>query len=67
MPGLHSRRDSMRQDENESVKGTFVASSTLLDLFSSRLEAFRDLPVNQSRVKGNKNVSILSCSFRTSM
>ncbi len=29
MPGLHSRRDSTRQDENESVKGTFVSSSHL--------------------------------------
>ncbi len=29
MPGLHSCWDSTRQDENESVKGTFVSSSTL--------------------------------------
>ncbi len=29
MPGLHSRRDNTRQDENESVMGTFVSSSTL--------------------------------------
>ncbi len=27
MPGLHSCRDSTRQDENESVKGTLVSSS----------------------------------------
>ncbi len=26
MPGLHSRRDSPRRDENESVNGTFVSS-----------------------------------------
>ncbi len=28
LPGLHSHRDSMRWDENESVKGTFVLSFT---------------------------------------
>ncbi len=57
MPGLHSHRDSMEQDENESVKGTLVSSSTLSNLFSPCLEALGDMWVNQPRVKGNENVS----------
>ncbi len=33
MPGLHSRRDSMRRNENESVKRTFVLSVTFSTCF----------------------------------
>ncbi len=55
MPGLHSHWDSPRQDENESVKGICLVFHTL-DLLSSCLEALGDMLVNQSRVKGNKNV-----------
>ncbi len=66
MPGLHYCQDSMRQDENKSVNGTFVSSHTL-NLFSSRLEALRDMLVNQSRVEGNENVSnALPCYQRFS-
>ncbi len=54
MPGLHSRRDSTRQDENESVEGTF----------GPRLEVLGDMSVNQSQVKENEDVSTLSWSFR---
>ncbi len=58
MPGLHSHRDSMRQDENESAKGTFTLRLVFhtLDLFSSHLEALGDILVNQSQVKENENV-----------
>ncbi len=34
-----------------------------LGLFSSHLEALGYMPVNQSRVKGNKNVSTMGCSL----
>ncbi len=57
MSSLHSCQDSMRQDENESVKATFVSSFTLSIcsyLISSRLKDLGDMLVNQSRVKGNK-------------
>ncbi len=56
MPGLHSRRDSTRQDENESEWYIRLVFHTL-ELFSSRLEVLGDMSVNQSRVKGNENVS----------
>ncbi len=62
MPGLHSRRDSTRQDENESVKGTFVSSSILSTC--SHLEALGDMSVNQSQVKGNENVSNVLPRYR---
>ncbi len=67
MPGLHSHRDSMRQDENESMKVTFVSSSTLSTcsrLVSSCLKALGDVLVNQSRVKGNENVSNVLPRYR---
>ncbi len=46
--------------QEECTRHTLV-----LDLFLSRLEALRKMSVNQSRVKGNENVSILSRSSRT--
>ncbi len=62
MHGLHSRQDSARQDENESVKGTFVSSSTLST--SSYLEALEGMLVNQFRVRGNENVSNVLPRYR---
>ncbi len=56
MPGLHSDRDSARQDENESVKGTFISSYTL-STYSRLISKLSDMLVSQSRVKGNENVS----------
>ncbi len=52
MPGLHFRWDNARRDENESVKGTFVLSITF-----SNCSCLGNMSVNQSRVKGNENVS----------
>ncbi len=63
MPGLHSRRDSMRQYKNES-DGCIRLIFHTLDLFSSRLKALGDMLVNHSPVKGNKNVSTLSRNSR---
>ncbi len=63
MSDLHSPQYSPRQDEIECVKGTFISSSTL----STCLEALGDKSVNQSQVKGNKNVwNILPCYRRFS-
>ncbi len=52
---LHSRWDNTRRD----VKGTFVLSITFSTY--SCLEALGKMLVNQFRVKGNENVSTLSC------
>ncbi len=57
---------SLRQHETRrECEGYIHLVFLTLDLFSSRLEALRDMSVNQFRVKGNENISTLSCSFRT--
>ncbi len=55
MPGSHSRRDSTRQERE--CEGYICLVCHILDLFLSCLEALGNTFVNQSRVKGNENVS----------
>ncbi len=66
MPGLHSRRDSMMRRERE-CEGYIRLVCHILNLFLSHLKALGNMSVNQSRVKGNKNVSnVLPCYRRFS-
>ncbi len=57
MPGLNSHWDSMRRDENESVKSAFVSSYPLLTC--SHLVAFGKMSVNHTQVKGHECLALL--------
>ncbi len=59
---------SSRQHETRrewECEGYILLIFHTLDLFSSRLKTLGDMLVNLSQVKGNMNVSTLSCSFCT--
>ncbi len=65
MSGLHSHRDSTRQEQE--CEGYIHLVFHTIVLFLPRLEALGDMSVNQSRVKGNENVSnVLPCYRRFS-
>ncbi len=58
MPGLHSHWDNMRREREG--EGYICHVCHVLDQFLSCLDALKNMLVNQSRVKGNENVSSAS-------
>ncbi len=52
------------RDENVNQASHLPIFLTTIDLFLSRLEAFGDMSVNQSRAKGNENISNVLPRYR---
>ncbi len=63
MPRLRFRWDSTRRERE--CEGYIRLVYHVLNMFLAHLEALGKMLVNQSRVKGNENVSTLSHSFCT--